>query len=219
MIKNVRLTQFAINRHFKPGSGGTKILDVSPEDFEDRVAMDLHDFYYAEGSTVPEIVDGYAPFCKLVPVKNFTKARVGSLPIDLTTNMYKQSCYSARREGELAVLTEHLVIPKQLVPEASYLMLVLYSREQLEKEYQAEISKLGKDDLIPEFDFENDPNAEWGIVAVLGQSHPNEEPMKPITMMRNALGKEEGGSGVPLDREAYNKAVEFWSNNAVVKGV
>jgi len=27
--------------------------------------------------------------------------------------------------------------------------------------------------------------------------------MDPITMMRNALGKEEGGSGVTLDREAY----------------
>jgi hypothetical protein len=24
--------------------------------------------------------------------------------------------------------------------------------------------------------------------------------MQPITMMRNALGREEGGSGVPLDR-------------------
>jgi hypothetical protein len=27
-----------------------------------------------------------------------------------------------------------------------------------------------------------------------------ETPMEPITMMRNALGKTEGGSGVPLDR-------------------
>lgn len=27
--------------------------------------------------------------------------------------------------------------------------------------------------------------------------------MQPITMLRNALGREEGGSGVPLDRDAY----------------
>jgi hypothetical protein len=29
--------------------------------------------------------------------------------------------------------------------------------------------------------------------------------MQPITMLRNALGREEGGSGVPLNREAYEK--------------
>ena len=38
--------------------------------------------------------------------------------------------------------------------------------------------------------------------------------MAPITMMRNALGVEEGGSGVPLDREAYQRSVAFWENNA-----
>ncbi|WP_313276363.1 DUF3228 family protein, partial [Stenotrophomonas sp.] len=39
-------------------------------------------------------------------------------------------------------------------------------------------------------------------------------PMAPITMMRNALGVEEGGSGVPIDRAAYQRAVEFWQANA-----
>lgn len=29
-------------------------------------------------------------------------------------------------------------------------------------------------------------------------------------MMRNALGKAEGGSGVPLDREKYMESVKFW---------
>lgn len=31
--------------------------------------------------------------------------------------------------------------------------------------------------------------------------------MDPITIMRNALGKEEGGSGVPIHKETYNKSV------------
>ena len=60
-------------------------------------------------------------------------------------------------------------------------------------------------------------DADWGIVAILGQSHPGEEPMKPETMLRNALGKEEGGSGHKLNREDYQKSVDFWSNNATVK--
>jgi len=41
--------------------------------------------------------------------------------------------------------------------------------------------------------------------------------MKPETMLRNALGVEEGGSGVVLNKEAYLKSVDFWSNNATVK--
>jgi hypothetical protein len=41
--------------------------------------------------------------------------------------------------------------------------------------------------------------------------------MDPITMMRNSLGAEEGGSGVKLDRDKYMESVEFWSKNALVK--
>ena len=52
------------------------------------------------------------------------------------------------------------------------------------------------------------------MVGCLYTATPEEIPMAPITMMRNALGVEEGGSGVPLDRDAYRRAVEFWDNNA-----
>jgi hypothetical protein len=31
--------------------------------------------------------------------------------------------------------------------------------------------------------------------------------------MRNSLGMEEGGSGVPLSREKYSESVAFWSAN------
>ena len=34
--------------------------------------------------------------------------------------------------------------------------------------------------------------------------------------MRNALGKDEGGSGIPLDRAEYMKSVEFWTANVNV---
>jgi hypothetical protein len=36
-------------------------------------------------------------------------------------------------------------------------------------------------------------------------------------MMRNALGEEEGGSGVPLDREKYRESVTFWKENVAIK--
>jgi len=48
------------------------------------------------------------------------------------------------------------------------------------------------------------------------QDEAFETPMQPITMMRNALGKEEGGSGVPLDRKKYLESVAYWKDRAPV---
>jgi len=41
--------------------------------------------------------------------------------------------------------------------------------------------------------------------------------MPPITQLRNALGVAEGGSGVPVDRVAYARAVEFWEKHAPIR--
>ena len=49
-----------------------------------------------------------------------------------------------------------------------------------------------------------------------GQMEDHETPMTPATAMRNALGREEGGSGVPLDRVAYERAVAYWDAHALL---
>ncbi len=91
------------------------------------------------------------------------------------------------------------------MPTAKYLIVIVYDQAQIRDEDEKQTG-------IPStFD------GTWGVVAILGQMHPEEEPMTPITMMRNALGKEEGGSGVELDREKYKASVEFWSKNIMVK--
>ena len=56
-----------------------------------------------------------------------------------------------------------------------------------------------------------------GIISVKGQLCDYELPMQPITVMRNALGKEHGGSGVPLDREKYMESVRFWKDHVSIK--
>ena len=185
----VVLTDFAKERHFDPDKPGTTIA-ISPQDFEAVVngLVVLRNF---------RIRDGYADFCKLLFVENWTEARAGTLPIDDDNRHLLRSGYKARTEDELPVLGRWLEV--DYVPKASHLCLVLYHRDQLLKE----------DTDIGE--------ADYGIVAILGQMHDNEEPMPPVTMMRNALGVREGGSGVPLDREAYGRSVEFWENHAVVK--
>lgn len=57
---------------------------------------------------------------------------------------------------------------------------------------------------------------DWAIISIKGQLENFETPMSPITMMRNALGKEEGGSGVPLDRKKYLASVAYWEKHASI---
>ena len=90
------------------------------------------------------------------------------------------------------------------LPVAKYLDLILYSREQINEENTA----MGKDAL--------EDTAPWGIVSIKAQDVNHEIPMTPITAMRNALGKDEGGSGIPLDRNSYMAAYEYWNTHAVV---
>lgn len=202
MFGKIKITDFG-KRHFDPKFGGTKITNLSPEEFE----KELDDLMVINLNC--KVIDGYAPFCKLIAVPNFTNARVGSLPIDVSNYQYLRSGYSARTEKELPVMTRWFELPVS-APKATYLIVVVYSKEQIDKEADAESKKDG-------FTSNSNFDADWGVVAILGQTHLDEEPMQPITMMRNALGVAEGGSGVPIDREKYKASVEFWSKNAVVK--
>ena len=216
-IKNIKITDFA-KRHFDPKFGGTKITDMSVEEFELKLNSELNLYYgIREGrnfleitSDIKALLPGYADFCKLVCVKNTTSARTGSLPITMANYQYLRSGFSSRTPNELAVMERWFELPIP-APRAEYLMVVLYSKEQVNKERNVEIEKNGPGGWAP--DFEGD----WGVVAILGQMYAGEEPMKPITMMRNALGIEEGGSGVTIDKQRYAKSVAFWSENATVK--
>jgi uncharacterized protein DUF3228 len=139
------------------------------------------------------VLDGYAPFCKLHVHRNWTSTRCLTLPVTDANRDRLRSAYEARTREELPVLVRWLegVEP----PIANWLIAILYSREQLAREG----SRI---------------DADWGIVGCLYTMEPEEIPMAPATMMRNALGVEEGGSGVPLDREAYRRSVAFWESNA-----
>lgn len=149
-------------------------------------------------SVPPEhILDGYAPFCKLHVHRNWTSTRCLTVPITDDNRHLLRSDYDARSKDELPVLTRWFegVDP----PVANYLIVILYDREQMAKEGTA-------------------INADWGVVGCMYTAEPEETPMAPITMMRNALGVSEGGSGVPLDRDAYQKSVAFWRAHANWRG-
>jgi hypothetical protein len=144
-----------------------------------------------------KVLDGYADFCKLHVHRNWTSTRCLTIPITPENRHLLRTGYEARTPSELAVLNRWFegVQP----PVANYLIPILYSREQLAKEGTS-------------------IKADWGVVGCLYTLEPEEIPMAPITMMRNALGVDEGGSGVALDRTAYQRSVEFWQHNANWRG-
>ena len=114
-----------------------------------------------------------------------------------------KTSYAARTEKELPVLNRFVRssdLPADAVAPAKYLDLILYSREQIIEENKA-MGNVSND------------TAEWGIVSVKAQNHGHETPMQPITMMRNALGVDQGGSGIPLNPTLYRESAAFWSQH------
>ncbi|KFN49316.1 DUF3228 family protein [Arenimonas composti] len=139
------------------------------------------------------VLPGYAPFCRLHVHRNWTSTKCSVIPITAENRHLLRSAYEARTPAELPVLVRWFEGLQP--PVANWLIPILYSREQMAKE-GTPIA------------------AEWGIVGCLYTLEPEEIPMVPITMLRNALGVGEGGSGVPIDRAAYARSVAFWSTHA-----
>ena len=184
------ITDFTMQA-WEPQAFGTLIEGISPSEME--VLCDTY-----QGP----LVDGYASFCKHLFLLNETPTRCGHAPITDENRWALHSGYRARREGELPVLERWFEGID--APPARWLDVILYSRAQL---------------ILEAAEFHEPlqvPDCDWGIVAVIGVLEPAELPMPPITQMRNALGRAEGGSGVALDRVAYLGSVRFWEEYAPV---
>ena len=185
------ITEFAL-RNWEEGAS-TRILGITPDE--------LVAFCEAQGGP---LVGGYAPFCKHLFLTNNSETRAAFAPITDTNRGALRSGYVARREGELAVLERWFEGIE--APRAKWLDVILYSHAQLIEEAR---------------DFPDKqvvPDCEWGIVSIIGVLEPSEPPMPPITQMRNALGRDQGGSGVALDGEAYARAAAFWDAHAPIRG-
>mmetsp|Transcript_69498 Transcript_69498/g.137452 ORF Transcript_69498/g.137452 Transcript_69498/m.137452 type:complete len:267 (-) Transcript_69498:61-861(-) len=203
---SIVLDPFAKKNFVEPGKDATgrAFIHFDMQEFERRV----NEFYTAQLAAGQDpLQPGYAPFCKHLFVPNFVPGLPdGALRITDENRGLLRSAYIARTDKELPVLTRWFAKAEVAgqVPEAKILDVILYSREQIRKENEAMAEDSNSD-------------APWGIVSVKPQSIDSEIPMEPITMMRNCLGTEHGGSGVALDKEAYALSVEFWAEHAQVK--
>jgi hypothetical protein len=177
------------------------IINYDKEEFASRINQ-----YYLDNPNI--LKDGYAPFCKHIFIENFTDTVTNYTTITDNNNKHLiETCYEARTEKELPVLRRYIPFEKVKLTPSKYLDIILYSREQIHKENQA----MGNEDPNKGCEYE------YGIISVKPQDSDYELPMDPITMMRNALGVEEGGSGIPLDRSKYMQSVEFWSSHVILK--
>ena len=181
-----------------------------------NIPMDMSDFlekvnqaYYKN----PNLRPGYADFCKHLIIENFTDAIQYYAPITQENEYLLKTAYIARKEYELPVLRRFFKKEEIKAPRAIYLDIILYSKKQIDLE-EEELKK--KNLNYTEEGLNTDKDYDWGIISIKPQDVDYEIPMDPITMMRNALGPEEGGSGVALDRNKYMQSVEFWSYNAVI---
>jgi hypothetical protein len=190
----IAMTSFAL-RNWEPGTSGTRIEGITPGELVAHCNA-------AVGKGVT-LIDGYAPFCKHLFLDNATPTRCGFAPISDDNRQKLRSGYRSRREGELAVLERWF--EDMEAPVARHLDVILYSHEQLVEE--------ARDFVEPQ----DVPDCDWGIVSIIGTLNAQEPPMPPITQIRNALGREHGGSGQPIDPAAYARAVDFWDRHAAVK--
>lgn len=167
MTKNLVVDPFCF-RQFKehPQSekyGGT-VFTLSVEEFEE-IANDR----YKKGS----LKEGYAPFCKHLFIENdFTgsDARVNVLPVEGNEHLIRTE-YAARNDKEVPVLQRFIPLEAagghDKLPQAKYLDLILYSREQIQKESESMGETPG------------DETAPWGIVSIKAQMEDFELPMNP----------------------------------------
>ena len=194
------LDSFALRQWDDPNYGGSRMT------CDKQVLLMKAEAFIRDGG---ELAEGYAPFCKHIFIPNdFSNARVGSIKISESNRLKLKSGYTKRRPEELAVLTRWFISSDVEAPVAQWLDLILYSRDQLVKEYDAMPQGKGNSSSLP--------NCPWGIISIKAQDEPYETPMQPITMLRNSLGKEEGGSGVRINREAYAASVRYWEEHATI---
>jgi hypothetical protein len=148
--------------------GGT-VFSLSIEVFENIV----NERYKTEN-----LKDGYAPFCKhIFLINDFTgnDGKANVLPVKGNEHLIRSE-YAARNEKEVPVLQRFIPLDAvvggiEKLPVAKYLDLILYSREQIQKE-NASMNK-GKTEE------EENETAPWGIVSIKAQDEDFELPMNP----------------------------------------
>eukprot|EP01104_Vermistella_antarctica_P016369 TRINITY_DN5555_c0_g1_i1.p1 TRINITY_DN5555_c0_g1~~TRINITY_DN5555_c0_g1_i1.p1 ORF type:complete len:200 (+),score=17.39 TRINITY_DN5555_c0_g1_i1:231-830(+) len=128
--KDFRLDEFCLRQFNDENYSGTRVTGISPSEF----LATVNDAYRAK----PTLKEGYAPFCKHFFMPNFlVSMKVGDMPITEENRALLRVGYKARTEKELPVLSSWFPVDSVTPPEATYLDVILYSKDQIIKENKA----------------------------------------------------------------------------------
>ena len=161
-----------VSRQFSPGFSGTKVnLEIKEE-----LLKRINSSYEIGKDTM---LNSEWDFCKYLVLSNDFDVKCAVREITLDIYPYIRTDYVQRTPDELPVLSRFAQLPPGFKGQkANYIVLVLYSREQLEKEFKPK-------EEGQEFYF--DDNVEWGIVSIMGTLLPYPDPLVPITIMTTSL--------------------------------
>lgn len=105
-----------------------------------------------------------------------------------------KAVFSARRPGEEPFIQVLATTLRKLA--AKYVQIVVYSH----------------DVLAADGDAEHEPGT-WEIISINARPTEGEEPLHPVTMMRNQLHRP-GGAEAHYTSEQWAEAVRYWSTRA-----
>jgi hypothetical protein len=179
-----------VKRQTKPDFTGTKISEVQLESLRKK----------AEQQAVSnQLKTGYAPFVKIAvihdpgimsPIVKVTPENQGLLKSEVTK----------RREFEKEYEQRYFESKDVKGTPSNHVNVVLYSREQLEREPDG-----------------NPSGADWDMISINAEPYAQDSPMAPSTLRRNMQGMEAGGSGWQHKQEELTQSESFWKDHAMVK--
>lgn len=147
-------------------------------------------------------IKGYAPFCRGIIINNWTRSLNSWRKKTKDVEHLGRFNYIGRNDKELEMPEYQLEDDGTITPQkAKYLHIILYNWKQMKLEN-------------PDLEYNG---IDWYIVCVKAQDVDYELPMTPITIIRNALGIEQGGSGVVINNLEYGKSVNYHKNNVRIK--
>ena len=203
------LTKFVTGRHFGESSGSHAGSKFPASNTPESVIAHLN-VLALDTPLVPSSIPGMEDFCLHLIVPNWTEAKTGVVSIESIDRSLIKSDYVVRAGANGDDRDEPMYLARWIEegdlgcdrPVAAYLDAVFYSREQLIKEMPAMFA-----------DYEH----EYGAVSFSLHMSPEESPMSPDTVLRNALGREYGGNGTPFCRVTNDLGADYFNRFILVK--
>lgn len=220
ILKEIVLYEFC-RRQFKSAEADAsftgQIIDYPPMQFEENLnRLLLEEMKFARTQRSAQVMEnGYAPFVKILYLNNFVENLLPSVVEISGSNKDKmRSTYEARGPHDLPLLTrwcllEDVINDECCIDKARYLQVTMYSAEYIIRDNMQRgrgISNCG--DIV---------NCNWGVISIKGVNDKREVPMTPATIMKNALPRECGGLGVPLDMNKYRESIQYWETHVTVR--